>query len=56
MDMIMVEVPESVQAGDAVELIGSHIPMEQFAGWLETIPYEVMTGLSMRMARTYVLE
>ena len=56
MDMIMVEVPESVQAGDAVELIGTHIPMEQFASWLETIPYEVMTGLSMRMARTYVLE
>jgi len=56
MDMIMVEVPEFVQAGDAVELIGTHIPMEQFASWLETIPYEVMTGLSMRMARTYVLE
>ncbi len=56
MDMIMVEIPATVQVGDPVELIGNHITMEQFAGWLETIPYEVMTSLSMRMARTYVLE
>jgi alanine racemase len=56
MDMIMVQIPTLVKVGDPVELIGAHIPMEQFASWLETIPYEVMTGLSMRMARTYVLE
>ncbi len=56
MDMIMVEVPEQVSVGDKVELIGEHISMEQFSHWLETIPYEVMTALSKRMARTYVVE
>ncbi|AEA43145.1 alanine racemase [Fluviicola taffensis] len=57
MDMIMVDI-SSVDAkiNDSVEIIGQNQPMEVFAKSMETIPYEVMTGLSKRMHRVYVEE
>lgn len=55
MDMIMVDTTGlSVSENDEVEIIGMHQSMEQFAVSMETIPYEVMTGLSRRMHRIYV--
>ncbi len=56
MDMIMVAVPNHIHEGDTVEIIGEHLSMERFAARLNTIPYEVMTIFSQRMARTYVVE
>lgn len=55
MDMIMVDI-SSVDAkiNDTVEIIGQNQPMDVFAKAMDTIPYEVMTGLSRRMHRVYV--
>lgn len=55
MDMIMVNVTGlEVAENDEVEIIGKHQTMHDFAASMETIPYEVMTGLSQRMHRVYV--
>ncbi len=55
MDMIMVNVTGlNVSENDEVEIIGEHQSMFDFAASMETIPYEVMTGLSQRMHRVYV--
>jgi alanine racemase len=55
MDMIMVDVTNlPVHENDEVELIGSRQSMDEFAAAMQTIPYEVMTGLSNRMQRIYV--
>lgn len=57
MDTIMVDVTGlGIQINDEVELIGSHQTMESFAKNMETIPYEVLTGLSKRMHRNYINE
>ena len=44
----------NVSENDEVEIIGEHQSMFDFAASMETIPYEVMTGLSQRMHRVYV--
>jgi len=55
MDMIMVDTTGiPVNENDAVEIIGTHQTMSTFATSMETIPYEVMTGLSLRMHRVYI--
>ncbi len=55
MDMIMVDVTSvSAKVNDTVEIIGINQPMDVFAKAMDTIPYEVMTGLSRRMHRVYV--
>ncbi len=55
MDMIMVDITGfDIQINDEVEIIGEHQTMEKFAQMMNTIPYEVMTGLSKRMERIYV--
>lgn len=55
MDMIMVDVTGSnVKAGDQVEIIGLHQPLELLAYKMETIPYEVMTSISKRVHRVYL--
>ena len=55
MDMIMVDITGvSVQEGDRVEIIGVNQPIEKFAQLMETIPYEVMTGISKRVHRVYL--
>jgi len=58
MDMCMVDataVPE-LQDEDAVEVFGGQIRLEEFAGWMQTIPYEVLTGVSSRVKRVYFVE
>jgi len=57
MDMIMVDVTKlNANEGDRVEIIGAFQTIEKFAGLLDTIPYEVMTGISKRVHRIYLEE
>ncbi|WP_343635929.1 alanine racemase [Fluviicola sp.] len=57
MDMIMVDITSvNAKINDTVEIIGQNQPMDVFAKAMDTIPYEVMTGLSRRMHRVYVEE
>ena len=57
MDMTMIDVTDTdVKAGNQVELMGDHIGLNQLSGWMNTIPYEVLTGISQRVRRIYVQE
>lgn len=53
MDLLIVDagaVPH-VAVGDEVELIGPHLPVQQVAEWAGTIPWEIFTGLGVRLPR-----
>jgi alanine racemase len=60
MDMIVVDVTDldGVAVGDSVVLLGKQgddsITLKEFASWAETIPYEILCGISKRMPRVYV--
>jgi alanine racemase len=57
MDMIMVDVTHiECQEGDTAEIFGHHQSIAQLAEAMETIPYEVLTGLSSRIKRVYYRE
>jgi alanine racemase len=58
MDMTMIDVTgiANVKEGDDVILFGSQLPVQQVAGWINTIPYELMTGVSQRVRRIYFHE
>lgn len=58
MDMIMVDITEvaGVQEGDEVIIFGDQLPVQQVAEWANTIPYEIMTGISQRVKRVYFEE
>jgi len=57
MDMCMVDVTgRNVKEGDRVEIFGPHIPAGELAQLLNTIPYEILTGISRRVKRIYVQE
>jgi alanine racemase len=58
MDMIMVDVSglPAVKEGDEVIIFGSQLPIQQLAEWAETIPYEIMTGISQRVKRVFFEE
>src|SRR5690606_4820697 len=60
MDSITLDItalPEgALQAGDVVELIGPHQPLEAVARDAETIPYEILTSLGRRYAREWLGE
>jgi alanine racemase len=51
MDMITVDVTDlpAVAAGDPVELWGGHLPIEEVARHADTIPYQLMCGVSRRV-------
>ena len=59
MDLTMADVSEipGVQAGDEVVLLGKQgaeeIGAAEMAGWLETIPYEVLCAVGQRVPRVY---
>lgn len=55
MDMCMVDVSaiDSVKAGDPVEIFGSTIAIEDLAKACNTIPYEILTGISPRIPRVF---
>ena len=58
MDMFMIDVTDipGVQEGDDVIIFGDQLPVQQVAKWAETIPYEIMTGVSQRVKRVYFEE
>lgn len=58
MDMAMINITDipNLQVGDEVEIFGPNIAIQQLAEWCNTIPYEIMTGISQRVKRVYVQE
>ena len=54
MDQAMIRLPHTFPVGTKVELFGPHLPLEQVARELGTIPYEVLTLLSDRLAKVYI--
>ncbi len=54
MDVCMIDVTDiDCKEGDKVEIFGEHLPVTTLAEWLGTIPYEVLTSISMRVKRVY---
>lgn len=58
MDMCMVDVSllHDVAEGDEVVIFGDDYPVTEMARQLDTIPYEVLTGISRRVKRIYFKE
>jgi alanine racemase len=58
MDMTMIDVTDikGVKEGDEVVIFGKKLPIQQLAEWADTIPYEIMTGISQRVKRVYFEE
>jgi alanine racemase len=58
MDMTMIDITdiEGANEGDEVELFGLNLKVQQVAEWCNTIPYEIMTGISHRVKRVYYEE
>jgi len=54
MDQSMLRVPEGTKVNDVIELFGPSWPVEKVAKELDTIPYELMTSLTDRLARVYL--
>jgi alanine racemase len=58
MDMFMVDVTgiQDVAEGEEVVIFGDQLPVPELAQWADTIPYEIMTGISQRVKRVYFEE
>ncbi|MCM1293602.1 MAG: bifunctional UDP-N-acetylmuramoyl-tripeptide:D-alanyl-D-alanine ligase/alanine racemase [Bacteroides sp.] len=57
MDACMIDVTDvDCKVGDRVEIFGPNISVEEIANTLKTIPYEVLTSISMRVKRVYFRE
>lgn len=57
MDVTMIDVTDIECAeGDTVEIFGNNIRVEELAGKLGTIPYEILTSVSSRVKRVYYRE
>ena len=58
MDMVMIDITDipHVQEGDEVILFGRELPVSRVAHWAQTIPYEMLTGISQRVKRVYFEE
>ena len=54
MDQMMIRLPHYYPEGTQVELIGDHIPLQEVAQQLDTIPYEVLAILSDRLGKVYI--
>ena len=54
MDVAMIDVTDiPCQEGDMVEIFGEQLPVTVLSDALDTIPYEVLTGLSSRVKKIY---
>ena len=54
MDVAMIDVTDiPCKEGDQVEIFGENLPVTQLSDELDTIPYEVLTGVSNRVKRVY---
>jgi Alr-MurF fusion protein len=58
MDMTMLDITDAGNAaeGDEVIVFGPALSVQQVAAWAQTIPYEIMTGISQRVKRVYFEE
>jgi alanine racemase len=57
MDMTMADISGmEAREGDEVIIFGDSHPVSILAGQLGTIPYEILTGISMRVKRIYFHE
>ena len=62
MDLCMLDITEvlaagkEVEEGDQVIVFGDQLPVSELAKILDTIPYEIMTGISRRVKRIYFYE
>jgi len=57
MDLVIIDVTNiEAKEGDVVEIFGDHLTISEVAGWLKTIPYEVLTSVSRRVKRIYFQE
>ncbi|MBS1748389.1 MAG: bifunctional UDP-N-acetylmuramoyl-tripeptide:D-alanyl-D-alanine ligase/alanine racemase [Bacteroidetes bacterium] len=58
MDMTMVDITDipGVTEDDEVVIFGKDLPVTKLAQWANTIPYEIMTGISQRVLRLYYEE
>lgn len=58
MDMCMIDVTDipEAQEGDEILIFGEELPIEQLAEVYGTIPYEVLTSISARVKRLYIME
>jgi Alr-MurF fusion protein len=45
-----------VREGDEVIVFGESLPVKELADWANTIPYEILTGISQRVKRVYFEE
>ncbi len=57
MDMTMLDI-SGIEAseGDEVIVFGEQLPVSDMASWAQTIPYEILTGISQRVKRVYYEE
>lgn len=55
MDLTMIDITgiSGVSEGDEVIVFGKELSVSQLAIWAETIPYEILTGISHRVKRIY---
>jgi alanine racemase len=58
MDMTMIDVTgiPDLKEGDTVIVFGNELSVNQLAHWAQTIPYEILTGVSQRVKRIYFEE
>lgn len=57
MDLIAIDISHiDAHEGDRVEIFGENITISELAGWLKTIPYEILTSISRRVKRVYFQE
>lgn len=58
MDMTMLNITgiKGIKEGDEVVVFGENLPLQTLALWAQTIPYEIMTGVSQRVKRIYYEE
>jgi alanine racemase len=58
MDMTMIDVTgiKGIKQGDEVIIFGNELSIQTLASWADTIPYEIMTGISQRVKRVYYEE
>jgi Alr-MurF fusion protein len=58
MDMTMVDISNiaGVEEGDEAEIFGNNISVVEVAKNCDTIPYEILTGISQRVKRIYIEE
>jgi alanine racemase len=58
MDMTMIDITgiPDVREGDEVVVFGNELSVRQLAQWAQTIPYEILAGVSQRVRRVYFEE